>query len=298
MEDCETSRPHAKWHGIYLPMKRERKNITRGEIFIKEPLRFHGKIPVFSCLNEYTENYERISEDHLKFLRQNGTNPFIPEDLWVEFERSTADLITKYSVQGDRVLDVGVGLGRLLSRFPHLDRHGIDISFGYLQVAASKGINVCYALVEDMPYKEELFDLVVCTDVLEHVLDLNLSCSRMLSVLKAGGTLIIRVPFREQLGSYLEVTCPYKYIHLRSFDEHSLRLLFERVFGCDCVEVVVAGYSPSTNKLRYAMPFKKMNVILSRLVSGVKTVYRPAFELLLKKLYDPIVINIVIRKGK
>lgn len=272
--------------------------MTNGEIFRKEPIRFHDNIPVFSHLNEYTDNYRKISEDHLESLRRNGTNPFIPEDLWLEFEKSTIELIKKYSKQGNRVLDVGVGLGRLLSQFPHLERYGIDISFGYLQVAQSKGINVCYALVEDMPYREGLFDLVVCTDVLEHVLDLNLCCTRILSVLKKGGILIIRVPFRENLSQYLEVTYPYKYVHLRNFDVYSLRLLFERIFGCEYIEMATAGYTPGTNRLRYPVPFQKVNVIACRFVSGIKTIYKPAYELLLKKLYDPVEINIVVRKGK
>jgi SAM-dependent methyltransferase len=174
----------------------------------------------------------------------------------------------------------------------------MDISFSYLEMAQENGINVCYALVEDMPYREALFDLVVCTDVLEHVFDLNMCCAKILSVLKKGGILIIRVPFRENLSQYLEVTYPYKYVHLRNFDEYSLRLLFERIFGCEYVEVAMASYTPSTNKLRYKMPFLKLNVILSRFVSGIKTIYKPAYELLLKKLYDPVVINIVVRKGK
>ena len=182
-------------------------------IFIKEPISFHGTIPVFSCSNDYTANYEGISEDHLESFRRNGTNPFIREDLWVEFEESTIELIKKYSQSGDRILDVGVGLGRVLAPFSNLERYGIDISFGYLEVAQRKGIHVCYALVEDMPYREGLFDLVVCTDVLEHVLDLNVCCAKMVSVLRKGGILIVRVPFRERLSSYLDVAYPYKYAH-------------------------------------------------------------------------------------
>lgn len=269
-----------------------------GGIFIKEPIGFHGTIPVFSCSNDYTANYEKISEDHLESFHRNGTNPFIPEDLWVEFEKSTIELIKKYSKSGDRVLDVGVGLGRLLSHFPNLERCGMDISFGYLEVSQSKGINVCYSLVEDMPYREGLFDLVVCTDVLEHVLDLNMCCSKILSVLREGGILIVRVPFKEKLSPYLEVTYPYKYVHLRNFDEYSLRLLFERIFGCEYVEMAMVGYTPSTNKLRCQAPFQKVNLILSQFISVIKTVHKPLYGLLLKKLYDPIVINIVVRKRK
>jgi hypothetical protein len=119
-----------------------------------------------------------------------------------------------------------------------------------------------------------------------------------LSCLRKGGILIIRVPFREKLSQYLEVIYPYKYVHSRKFDEYLFRLLFERIFDCEYVEVAMAGYTPSTNRLRCPMPFQKVNVILSRLVYGIKTLYKPAYELLVKKLYDPIVINIVVRKGK
>ena len=193
---------------------------------------------------------------------------------------------------------MGVGLGRVLAPFSNLERYGIDISFGYLEVAQRKGIHVCYALVEDMPYREGLFDLVVCTDVLEHVLDLNVCCAKMVSVLRKGGILIVRVPFRERLSSYLDVAYPYKYAHLRNFDEDSLRLLFERVFGCEYVEMAMAGYTPSAQKLRYPVPFQKVNRIVSRLVSGMKALPRPVYELLVKKLYNPIVLNIVVRRRK
>ena len=50
--------------------------------------------------------------------------------------------------------------------------------------------------------------------------------------------------------------------------------------------------------LEITMPYQKMNVIVSSFVSRMKTIYKPAYELLLLKLYDPIVINIVVRKGK
>ncbi len=119
-----------------------------------------------------------------------------------------------------------------------------------------------------------------------------------MSGLRKGGILIIRVPFRENLSQYLEVMYPYKYVHLRKFDEYLLRLLFERIFDCEYVELAMAGYTPGANRLRYPMPFQKVDVIMSRFVSGMKPICKLAYEVLLKKLYDPVVINIVFRKGK
>jgi SAM-dependent methyltransferase len=270
----------------------------RRDVFAREPLSFRGTIPVFSESSEYTDNYEQIAADHLASFHRDGTNPWIKEYLWVQMENSTVDLIKKHSKPNDMVLDVGVGLGRLLSHFPTLQRYGIDISFGYLEIAQSKGIDVCYAMVEDMPYKRDLFDVVVCTDVLEHVLDLNLACAKILSVLKEGGFLIVRVPFREDLSPYLDPTYPYQYAHLRNFDENSLCLLFERVFNCEYIDMATAGYDyeEGGTRLKCQFRFPRRDRILARLLSTMKAIHTSTYEALLQKLYYPVEINMAFRK--
>jgi len=265
------------------------------EVLENKPLDFRGTIPIFSQQDEYTSNYDHISSDHLESLEKDGTNPFIPEDLWIQSENSTASLVQKYSKPGDLILDVGVGLGRLLSRFPALHRYGMDISFGYLEVAQKEGIDVCFARVEDMPYKEKIFDIVVCTDVLEHVIDLNLCCAKILRVLKPGGFLIVRVPYREDLGSYLDPSCPYEYVHLRSFDENSLRLLFEKIFKCECIEFLPFTYC-LTSQFKSQIRFPKRDGITSRALSVAKAIRPAIHEKLLKSLFNPVEINVVIRK--
>ena len=87
-------------------------------VYSRQPINYHREIPVFSLAVDYTENYEKISSDHIKFLQNNGSNPFIQEYLWIQLEKPTRDLIIKYFYAGDNNLDGGVGLGRLLSLFP------------------------------------------------------------------------------------------------------------------------------------------------------------------------------------
>ena len=74
------------------------------------------------------------------------------EKYWIECENSTAKLISKYLSkiykfndikQRAKILDVGVGMGRLISRFKTEDKFGLDILKEYIKVAKSKGINVC-----------------------------------------------------------------------------------------------------------------------------------------------------------
>jgi SAM-dependent methyltransferase len=251
-------------------------------------------IPVFSVSDDYVENYARISGDHVLSLESEGRNPFIPEDIWRDAEGSTRELIEKYSAKGARILDVGVGLGRLLSPLDGYSKFGIDISLDYLKAARSRGIEVCFSRIEDMPYRREAFDVVVCTDVLEHVIDLNLCCARILSVLKKGGVLVVRVPYKEDLGGYLDPGYPYRYSHLRSFDEHSIRILFEKIFRCSFLEWTTAGYREDRTRLRYRLPAGEK--ILMRLVSLARRCGDTRYRNLLRKAFFPIEFNAVIRK--
>ena len=209
----------------------------------EKPIEIVKEIPIFSEINNYIENYEKISEDHLKVFKDTGHNPFMNEEHWKEVEDSTSTLLEKYSHDNMKILDVGVGMGRLLENFPKLDRYGMDISDGYLQEAKKKGIKVCKSLVEDIPYKTNFFDIVVSTDVLEHVLDLNLAIKKILSVLKDDGILIIRVPYKEDLSSYLKEDFPYELVHLRNFDEYSLQSVVEKIFSLKVLEITYSGYT-------------------------------------------------------
>lgn len=264
-------------------------------VYAREPLDFRNGIPVFSEPDDYIENYEQISHDHVSQMTPDGENPWIEENLWVQLENSTAELVNKYSKPGDRILDVGVGLGRLLSRFPALERYGMDISSSYLEVAKTKGIEVCYSRIEAMPYKDESFDIVTATDVLEHVIDLNLACTRILSVLKPGGVLVVRVPYREELSAYLAPEYPYRLAHLRNFDEYTLQILFERVFGCEFLEwATVAPYLQGPTRLKYRLPKgeTRFYIWLQQMEKRRPKLYKK----LAPKLILPIEINVAVRK--
>ena len=278
----------------FLKLKNQDEPMNRN-VYAKEPLAFRGSIPIFSRTNEYTDNYAQISSDHIESIQKDGTNPFIEEEMWFQFEHSTMTLIEKYADSNDKILDVGVGLGRLLDNFPHLERYGLDISFGYLEIAQSKGIDVCYALINDMPYQEGIFDIVVSTDVLEHVLNLNQSVTKMLSVLKKGGMLIVRVPYRENLAPYLDPTYPYKYVHLRNFDEYSLRLLFERIFECQVLEVAMAGYIEDKTRWKWPWPPRGYSRLMDWL-NKLRVISPPLYKAVLRNLFNSIEINVVVRK--
>ncbi len=266
------------------------------ECYQREPLRLQDGIPVFSAHDEYVENYTQIAQAHLNVLRREGVNPWIQEDLWVETEECTRQLIRKYAVPGQRILDVGVGLGRLIGPLKEYERHGMDISLDYLAKARENGIQVCMARIEDMPYHAEFFDLVVCTDVLEHVLNLHLACERILSVLKPGGILVVRVPNHEDMAQYVLPDMPYKYIHLRRFDQYDLQLLWTRCFDGHLLELVSSGVWPLVDRLKTDwVPRRALRPVLFAL-NLLKKVSTKAHRKWVGRLFHPYVMNIVVQK--
>ncbi len=174
-------------------------------------------------------------------------NPFIEQELWKLLEESTRKLLEKHVADGARVLDAGVGLGRVLGPMTQYDRYGIDITFDYLKRARSNNFTVAFSRIEDMPFDDGSFDAVMACDVLEHVIDLEKCCTELLRVLRPGGTLVIRVPYLDDMEAYLNEDLPYEFIHLRSFDVATLRILFGKVHGMDYVEhSFVAPYLKDT----------------------------------------------------
>lgn len=206
------------------------------EFYRSLPIAEKNGIPIFSEIDGYVENYQTIAKDHVAQIAEDGKNPFIEEEDWRRMEQSTRELVVKHVHEGARILDVGVGLGRLLGPLGQYERHGIDISYDYLVRAKAQGIDVAFSRIEDMPYRDELFDAIVTCDVLEHVLDLDACVRNILRVLKPGGKLIVRVPYREELDSYVDDSMPYEYVHLRNFDVAGLRLLFGKIHRLNYVE--------------------------------------------------------------
>ncbi len=266
-------------------------------LYKKEPIRTEDGMYIFSEVDHYVENYEKISKDHLAHHKLTGKNPFMDETHWEDIESSTEKLILKHAEKTPcKILDVGVGMGRLLNKFPSYERYGIDISKDYLSYAKDKGINVCFSLVEDMPYKDDYFDIVISTDVLEHVLDLNLAITRILEVLKPDGIFVLRVPYKEDLAAYLHEDYPYELVHLRNFDEYSLQLLFEKVFKVEVLEFNVVGFMEG--KLIKGIRGRYFQGAVNRFLKLIKKINIHAYIQLSKWLKEPTEINMVLRNSK
>jgi len=104
------------------------------------------------------------------------------------------------STNSEIILDVGCGSGylaHLLKRErPSLEIHGCDIAEAAL-VQSREVLDVAYYLDLDranLPEPNDKFDLVVCTEVLEHIYDVSRCVREIARVLKPGGFFIVTVP--------------------------------------------------------------------------------------------------------
>jgi ubiquinone/menaquinone biosynthesis C-methylase UbiE len=98
------------------------------------------------------------------------------------------------------VLDAGCGEGHLLSQmYEHAPRHnyyGVDITPIALKKAKQrcKTANIQKMNLTNLSFKTATFDVVICTEVLEHMLEYKKAIAELKRVLKPGGVLIITIP--------------------------------------------------------------------------------------------------------
>ncbi|MDF1610266.1 class I SAM-dependent methyltransferase [Hoeflea sp. YIM 152468] len=237
-----------------------------------QPIGKINDIPIFSTPDRYIDNYDKIAKDHLESLAESGHNPFIQDTVWSDLEKSTTELMAKYLKPGETIFDAGVGLGRLLAGFPNHPRYGADISMAYLEVARKEGIDVIISKLEELPYENDSFDMVVCTDVLEHVFDLHGSLVQLVRVVRPGGTIIIRVPFEEDLQPYHEYK-EYDFVHLRRFDLYGTRLLLEKIYQMEYLEHSLHNpiyRGQSTSYLNFMEDAKSLGKLLDKLPADVE----------------------------
>lgn len=70
-----------------------------------------------------------------------------------------------------RIIDIGCGEGFIVNNLNRPDITGVDISKKALSIAKQKnpGCNFCTGSIYDLSFKKNSFDLVIATEVLEHL---------------------------------------------------------------------------------------------------------------------------------
>jgi len=113
-------------------------------------------------------------------------------------------LVGRAGVRGPlRLLDAGCGTGRHLIEYGVLgEAHGLDPSETAVAACHERGLaQVERGEIEHLPHADGSFDLILATDVLEHLDDDAVAVAELRRVAAPGATLVVTVPALSSLWS-------------------------------------------------------------------------------------------------
>jgi SAM-dependent methyltransferase len=134
---------------------------------------------------------------------------------------------------GARVLEAGCGIGNLTELLTEAERLvGVDMDASYVgrlrrRYAVKEHIDFHQADLHELlnlpQLTEEVFDTVLCVNVLEHVRDDRLVLNNFAQLLQPGGRVVLQVPAHPWLYSEVDRTLG----HFRRYTKQELKYKFE-----------------------------------------------------------------------
>lgn len=202
-------------------------------------------------------------------------------------------------VAGKKVLDVGCGWGEFLvclEKFGAASITGVEPDQGLVEISKklSPFSNVFQGFSEVLPFGTGEFDMVVSSDVIEHVDNADISLAEMIRVLKPGGHLFLNFPnyayFEE---SHYKMAFPpggFKWLG-------RMYLVLKRRnpdFFIRCVNPISYGKVMSTLKLFDVTVSAVHDELHPRVASGG---FKKWFKSNYVKCFGPPVVSLIIQKN-
>ena len=169
-----------------------------------------------SKINHHNNFYEKFNSERIVSIKARNrikkTIDLIPNDI-------------------DSLLEVGCGDGRIINQLvgKYNKICGLDISHNALKHVKTEKVQ---GRIENLPFEDNSFDLVLCCEVLEHLPD-DIYQDALKEIQRVSNEyILITVPNNENLDFQM-VKCPecgvssHRYGHLRSFDTNNLFSLLE-----------------------------------------------------------------------
>lgn len=154
----------------------------------------------------------------------------------------------------DRVLEVGCGWGELAARIATelgADVSALDLSPRMVELARERGVDAIVGDVQELPYADEAFDVVVAAWMLYHVPDLERGLAEIVRVLRPGGSLVAVTNGADDFHELWDLVGRDLSLRMLTFraenGEEHLRHHFARVERRDIVSAVTF---PNTEAMR------------------------------------------------
>ena len=134
-----------------------------------------------------------------------------------------------------QIIDFGCGDGFLSNLLAQkgLDVVSVDLALSRLRKTKSACAHDSFVLtnIEKSGLKSDIFDFLVCSEVLEHIPNYPHVVDEMFRILKPGGKAIITVPYKENLKTFICPHCQESFHpdgHLHRFDKTNLADTFKQ----------------------------------------------------------------------
>jgi predicted SAM-dependent methyltransferase len=179
--------------------------------------RINGNRKISSKLTEFKKNKQKLIQDKLKYTVPN--NHYIkPYEIGINETESANEWendsdISKLIKENNLILNIGAGYRKCTERYFSLSNVINTEVFNYPTTDI-----VCDG--DNLPFKDNSFDVVLSLAVLEHVKNPWIHANEMIRVLKPGGIVYADVPFLQPYHGY-----PHHYYNMTTA---GLQNLFEK----------------------------------------------------------------------
>jgi SAM-dependent methyltransferase len=119
----------------------------------------------------------------------------------------------------DMILDIGCGTGTVLKLLEEFGiACGVELSAHAIQFLKKRGLNLLVRsdVSRSLPFKDNVFSVITCLDVLEHLDDDFMLLKEMVRVCRPGGHVILTVPALDVLWSPHDAALHHKRRYTKS----------------------------------------------------------------------------------
>lgn len=221
---------------VYENMPRAAQNLPRMEELADE----HGiDLNIFQCSGC---GLVQLSNDPVPYYKEVIRAAAFSAEMGEFRRKQFAEWISKYSLKGSKVLELGCGYGEYLALLNDCDVNAYGVEYGKMAVESCRAKNLnaqgTYLGDDDCTLSEGPFDAFMILNWLEHLPDINKVLCKIRDNLNPGGVGLVEVPNFDMIlrkNAFSEFIVDHLYYFTKKTLTATLELNGFDV--CDCREV-------------------------------------------------------------